>query len=139
MYKKRKGTLIKSVLIGLTTFLIVNGLAIVLDNFGVDVKWSSLIALIVGLCYNFFMQFRLYIIRTKNSLPYMIFTYMITDLMIIVGYQYLFTKGVDDEKTLKDYLPTSLQDYYVEILRVLVGVIVWVVLSYPLRKYWVFA
>ena len=64
---------------------------------------------------------------------------MITDLMIILGYQYLFTKGVDDEKTLKEYLPTILQDYYVEILRVLVGVLVWVVLSYPLRKFWVFA
>lgn len=139
MYKKRKGTFIKSVLIGLTTFLIMNGLAIVLDKFGVEVKWSTLIALIVGLLYNFLMQFRLYIIRSKNSLPYMIFTYMITDLMIILGYQYLFTKGVDDEKTLKEYLPTSLQDYYVEILRVLVGVLVWVVLSYPLRKFWVFA
>ena len=139
MYKKRSGTFYKSILIGLITLIIINGLAYILDEFGVNLKLSTFIGLLTGLLFNFFMQFRLYLIRSNNSITSMIIYYIITDIMIMISYQYLVNKGIDDKKEIEAYIPSYLDDYYIYIIRLLVGALVWLFISYPLRKYWVFA
>ena len=51
----------------------------------------------------------------------------------------LINYGVDREKFYKMYLPEFLREYYVNVVRLVAGAFVWVILSYPLRRYWVFA
>ncbi len=138
MYKKHKHTFMLSVLSGLLIVLIVNGGATILDNMGVDEKLATFIALVVGLIVNFLMQFKIFVINSKNSYIYMMFTYILTDILILIINQLMFNYSVDNEKDIKTYLPTILQDNYLLFIRLTIGGFVWCIVSYPLRKYWVF-
>ena len=139
MYVQRKDTFFLSVLSGLLIVVIVNGGAALLDYAGVNNKWSTFIALIVGLIVNFVMQFKIFIIKTDKSYTSMLIAYLISDLFILFLNQLLFNLSVDYEKEIKPVFPTVIQDNYVILCRLLIGGFVWCVLSYPLRKYWVFA
>ena len=48
-------------------------------------------------------------------------------------------KHFTNEKDIKKYLPTILQDNYLLFIRLTIGGFVWCILSYPLRMYVVFA
>ena len=140
MSKVPKRPILKSVLIGLTTAFIINVGAAILDNLGVNVKVSSFIGSLLGLVYNFIMQFKLFVTKLpKNRMTYIVTTYLISDLIILVCNQLMVNYGINHEKNYKDYLPSKLQEYYVNIIRLIVGGFVWIILSYPLRRYWVFA
>lgn len=139
MYKQRKGTFLKTIGVGLVTLFIVTGLGALLDEFGLDPKWSSFVALLVGLIYNFFMQFKIFVIKTKTSMHYMLAAYLVSDLLILTSNQLLINYGINHQKEWEAYLPSNIQDYYFILIRLIVGAFVWIILSYPLRKYWVFA
>lgn len=140
MSKVPKQPILKSVLIGLTTAFIINVGAAILDNLGVNVKVSSFIGSLLGLVYNFIMQFKLFVTKLpKNRMTYIVTTYLISDLIILVCNQLMVNYGINHEKNYKVYLPSKLQEYYVNIIRLIVGGFVWIILSYPLRRYWVFA
>ena len=140
MDKVPKQPITKSIIIGLTTAFIVNVGAAVLDKFGMNVKLSSFIASFIGLIYNFTMQFSLFVTKfPKNRMSYIVTTYLISDVIILVSNQVLINYGVDREKFYKTYLPEFLREYYVNVVRLVAGAFVWVILSYPLRRYWVFA
>ena len=138
MYKKRKDTFLLSVITGLLIVLIVNGGASILDNLGVNEKLSTFIALLVGLIVNFVLQLNIFLIKSKNNYTYMIVTYLITDFVILVTNQLVFNYGVDHKKEFTPYLPSILEDHYLLFIRLLTGAFVWCVLSYPLRKYFIF-
>ena len=138
MYKQRKDTFLLSVITGLLIVLIVNGGAGILDNLGVNEKLSTFIALLVGLIVNFVLQFKIFIIKSKNSYTYMLVTYLISDFIILLTNQLLFNYGVDHKEDLTPYLPSILEDNYLLFIRLLSGAFVWCVLSYPLRKYIIF-
>jgi len=140
MSKVPKQPILKSVLIGLTTAFIINVGAAILDKLGVNVKVSSFIGSLLGLVYNFIMQFKLFVTKLpKNRMTYIVTTYLISDVIILVCNQLMVNYGINHEKKYKDYLPSKLQEYYVNIIRLIVGGFVWIILSYPLRRYWVFA
>lgn len=140
MNKVPKQPVLKSALIGLTTAFIVNVGAAILDQFGMNTKVSSFIGSFLGLIYNFIMQFKLFVTKLpKNRMTYIVTTYLISDFIILLSNQLMVNYGIDHEKKYKPYLPTKLQEYYVNIIRLMVGGFVWVILSYPLRRYWVFA
>lgn len=139
MNKVPKQPVLKSALIGLTTAFIVNVGAAILDQFGMNTKLSSFIGSFLGLIYNFIMQFKLFVTKLpKNRMTYIVTTYLISDFIILLSNQLMVNYGIDHEKEYKTYLPTKLQKYYVNIIRLMVGGFVWVILSYPLRRYWVF-
>jgi hypothetical protein len=140
MIKVPKQAVLKSVLIGITTAFIVNVGAAILDKFGMNIKLSSFLGSFLGLVYNFVMQFKLFVTKLpKNRIPYIVITYLLSDIIILVTNQLMVNNGIDHEKEYKTYLPAMLQEYYVNLIRLLVGGFVWVILSYPLRRYWVFA
>ena len=86
------------------------------------------------------MQFSLFVTKfPKNRMSYIVTTYLISDVIILVTNQVLINYGVDREKFYKMYLPEFLREYYVNVVRLVAGAFVWVILSYPLRRYWVFA
>tara|TARA_B100001059_G_scaffold235994_1_gene284109 strand:+ start:10261 stop:10683 length:423 start_codon:yes stop_codon:yes gene_type:complete len=139
MNKVPKQPVLKSAVIGLTTAFIVNVGAAILDQFGMNTKLSSFIGSFLGLIYNFIMQFKLFVTKLpKNRMTYIVTTYLISDFIILLSNQLMVNYGIDHEKEYKTYLPTKLQQYYVNIIRLMVGGFVWVILSYPLRRYWVF-
>ena len=138
MNKKDNNTFMLSILSGLLIVLIVNGGATILDNMGVDEKLSTFIALVVGLMVNFIMQFKIFVTTSKNNFTYMILSYLFTDIVILIINQLMFNYGVDNEKDIKKYLPTILQNNYLLFIRLTIGGFVWCIVSYPLRKYWVF-
>ena len=138
MYKQRKDTFLLSVITGLLIVLIVNGGAGILDNLGVNEKLSTFIALLVGLIVNFVLQFKIFIIKSKNSYTYMIVTYLISDFIILLTNQLLFNYGVDHKEDLTPYLPSILEDNYLLFIRLISGAFVWCILSYPLRNYIIF-
>ena len=140
MTKVPKQPILSSILIGLTTAFIVNIGAAILDKFGVNAKISSFIGSVLGLVYNFVMQFKLFVTKLpKNKFTYIVVTYLISDFIILLTNQYMVNYGIDHEKKYKPYFPSMLQEYYVNLLRLIVGGFVWIILSYPLRRYWVFA
>lgn len=138
MNKKDNNTFMLSILSGLLIVLIVNGGATILDNMGVDEKLSTFIALVVGLMVNFIMQFKIFVTTSKNNFTYMILSYLFTDIVILIINQLMFNYGVDNEKDIKKYLPTILQNNYLLFIRLTIGGFVWCIVSYPLRRYWVF-
>lgn len=138
MYKQRNDTFLLSVISGLLIVLIVNGGASILDNLGVNEKLSTFIALLVGLIVNFVLQFKIFIIKSKNNYTYMIVTYLISDFVILLTNQLLFNYGVNHKKEVTPYLPSIVDDNYLLFIRLLIGGFVWCVLSYPLRKYFIF-
>ncbi len=138
MNKKDNNTFMLSILSGLLIVLIVNGGATILDNMGLDEKLSTFIALVVGLMVNFIMQFKIFVTTSKNNFTYMILSYLFTDILILIINQLTFNYGVDNEKDIKKYLPTILQNNYLLFIRLTIGGFVWCIVSYPLRRYWVF-
>jgi len=46
---------------------------------------------------------------------------------------------IDNANKYKSRLDEKLKPYYNTLSRIVVGAIIWIILSYPLRKYWVFA
>lgn len=138
MNKKDNNTFMLSILSGLLIVLIVNGGATILDNMGVDEKLSTFIALVVGLIVNFIMQFKIFVTTSKNNFTYMILSYLFTDILILIINQLMFNYGVDNEKDIKKNLPTILQKNYLLFIRLTIGGFVWCIVSYPLRRYWVF-
>ena len=128
--------LLISVVIGLTTALIVITVGYILDKY-LSGETSNLIALIIGLLCNYIMQ-DLVFDKKLRSFKSKIFRYMIADVIIITCNQYMMTYLIQNEDKFKDKLPENLQNLYLTICRIIVGLIVWVGISFPMRKYWVY-
>ena len=138
MYKKPKDTFLLSVFTGLIIVLIVNGGATILDIIGVNVKLATFIALCVGLIVNFILQLKIFSVKSGTTYKYMILMYLITDAIVLITNQILFSYAVDYKKEITPYLPSILVSKYLLFIRLLTGGFVWCILAYPLRKYWVF-
>jgi hypothetical protein len=66
------------------------------------------------------------------------YRYAVADIVILGSNQWLFTYLVHHKHIYKPYLPDYLMDHYNTICRTLVGGLIWLMFSFPLRKYWVF-
>ena len=64
--------------------------------------------------------------------------YIVVDIIILLINQSLMVYLIDNEDKFKPLLPEKLQHLYVTISRCLVGLVVWICISFPLRKIWVY-
>ena len=64
--------------------------------------------------------------------------YIVADIIILLSNQGLINYLIDNEKEFKKYLPKEYQKYYITICRLLVGALIWIIVAFPLRKFWVF-
>jgi hypothetical protein len=64
--------------------------------------------------------------------------YAIADIIILGSNQLSMNYLLDNEDKYKKYLPENLQEEYNTVCRMIVGGIIWVIFSFPLRKFWVF-
>lgn len=133
-----QSTAIKSMGAGAFVSILVLGVAAFLDTL-INPKIANFISLLFGLVINFILQQMVFItIKTHDTATYFI-KYILADVFILGSNQYMVSYLIDNENKYKPYLETKLKPFYNTLSRVVVGAIIWVILSYPLRKYWVFA
>lgn len=125
-----------SVMAGGITSGVALSLSALLDNF-MDYTIANFIGLFVAMFVNFILQERIFLgrIETKqNNIKYFI-KYFIADLLILGTNQILFYLVIKYKKKLLKFIN---KDYYNLIWRTIIGSIVWMVISFPIRKNWVF-
>ena len=126
-----------SIIAGGTVSVIVLIIGAILDKY-MSPKLANIIALLIGMCINFFLQQLIFVEGHLTETKAQMYRYAIADIVILGSNQWLFTYLIHHEDMYKPYLPDSLKDHYNTISRTLVGGLIWILFSFPLRKYWVF-
>jgi len=110
--------------------------AYVLD-FIMKANTSNLVSLLITAFINFILQFKTFMKRKKANTNILI-KYIITTILDIIGTQV----GVMYLLKHKDYyskkLPNYLKEHYNTIVRIIISTLLFFLVSFPLRKYWVF-
>tara|TARA_R110001599_G_scaffold18754_3_gene72608 strand:+ start:744 stop:1160 length:417 start_codon:yes stop_codon:yes gene_type:complete len=126
-----------SVLAGATVSIVLLAVAAVLDNY-MDAKVSNMISLLIGMSVNFFLQQMIFVEGHKTDTTQQMIRYAIADILILGSNQLSMNYLIDNEDDYKKYLPENFQEYYNTICRMIVGGIIWILFSFPLRRFWVF-
>ena len=126
-----------SVLAGATVSIVLLAVAAVLDNY-MDAKVSNMISLLIGMSVNFFLQQMIFVEGHKTDTTQQMIRYAIADILILGSNQLSMNYLIDNEDEYKEYLPENFQEYYNTICRMIVGGIIWILFSFPLRRFWVF-
>ena len=126
-----------SVVAGGIIVIVVVVIGAILDMY-MNPKLSNIISLVIGMFINFFLQQTIFVEGALTETRSQIYRYVVTDVVILGSNQWLFTYLIENEDIYADYLPNYLQEHYESVCRVIVGGIVWIMFSFPLRKYWVF-
>ena len=126
-----------SVLAGATVSIVLLAVAAVLDNY-MDAKVSNMISLLIGMSVNFFLQQMIFVEGHKTDTTQQMIRYAIADIIILGSNQLSMNYLIDNEDDYKKYLPENFQEYYNTICRMIVGGIIWILFSFPLRRFWVF-
>ena len=129
--------LLFSMFSGTSSTLVYLGLGHILD-FIMNAKYSNFIALITGGVLNFIMQSYAFSGKTgihNNNLT----KYLIAEIFIIMGSQLGVSYFLDEKHIDQNKLPSFLHKYYNTIVRLVVASLVFIFISFPLRKLWVFA
>ena len=126
-----------SVLAGATVSVSLLSVAYVLDKY-MDAKTSNMISLLIGMCINFFLQQMIFVEGHMTETKSQMIRYAIADILILGSNQLSMNYLFDNEDEYKKYLPENFQEYYNTICRMIVGGIIWIIFSFPLRKFWVF-
>ena len=126
-----------SVLAGATVSIVLLAVAAVLDNY-MDAKVSNMISLLIGMSVNFFLQQMIFVEGHKTDTTKQMIRYAIADILILGSNQLSMNYLIDNEDDYKKYLPENFQEYYNTICRMIVGGIIWILFSFPLRRFWVF-
>jgi putative flippase GtrA len=126
-----------SVIAGATVSIFLLAVAAVLDKY-MDAKDSNMISLLIGMCLNFFLQQMIFVKGHPTNTGHQMIRYAIADIIILGSNQLSMNYLLDNEDKYKQYLPENLQEEYNTVCRMIVGGIIWVIFSFPLRKFWVF-
>jgi putative flippase GtrA len=126
-----------SVLAGATVSIVLLAVAAVLDKY-MDAKISNMISLLIGMCVNFFLQQMIFVKGLPTDTTQQMIRYAIADIIILGSNQLSMNYLIDNEDEYKEYLPENFQEYYNTICRMIVGGIIWILFSFPLRRFWVF-
>jgi putative flippase GtrA len=113
------------------------GVAYVLDKY-MNAKTSNIIALLMGMFMNFFLQQMIFVKGHLTETMSQMIRYAIADIIILGSNQLSISYLVDNEDKYKKYLPENLQEDYNTVCRMIVGGIIWILFSFPLRRFWVF-
>jgi putative flippase GtrA len=126
-----------SVLAGATVSIVLLAVAAVLDKY-MDAKISNMISLLIGMCVNFFLQQMIFVKGLPTDTTQQMIRYAIADIIILGSNQLSMNYLIDNEDEYNEYLPENFQEYYNTICRMIVGGIIWILFSFPLRRFWVF-
>ena len=108
----------------------------ILDYF-INPKYANLIALLISAVINFILQTRVFV--GKNEFKnHIIKKYLGSEIIIITFSQLCLIYLIKHKKDYIKKLPKEIQLYYTTVARIITSVVVFLFISFPLRKLWVF-
>ena len=108
----------------------------ILDYF-MNAKYSNFIALIISAVVNFVMQTRTFVGKrgvNNNNIE----KYFVSEIIIITLSQLGLIYLINHKKDYTRKVPKKIQAYYTTIARIIAASMVFIFISFPLRKFWVF-
>ena len=117
-------TIIKSSIGGSISQLFAIIISYFLDK-KINLKTSNLIGNFLAFILNFFLQIKTF--QSKNNKIIKFFNFGIQEFLTIISNQFLFI-----------YILNNFKKINTTLLRILIAIFIFFVVSYPLRKYWVF-
>lgn len=108
----------------------------ILDYF-MNAKYSNFIALIISAVVNFVMQTRTFVGKrgvNNNNIE----KYFVSEIIIITLSQLGLIYLINHKKDYTRKIPKKIQAYYTTVARIIAASMVFIFISFPLRKLWVF-
>lgn len=96
---------------------------------------ANILGLLTAMFINFLMQKKIFLGNIENNKSAYLLKYLLTDILILGSNQLLFHLVIKNKKYLIKYIN---KNYYNFIWRIIIGSLIWVCFSFPLRRYWVF-
>ena len=96
---------------------------------------ANILGLLTAMFINFLMQKKIFLGNIENNKSDYLLKYLFTDILILGSNQLIFHYVIKNKKYFVKYLN---KNYYNLIWRMIIGSVIWVCFSFPLRKYWVF-
>ena len=106
-------------------------------DFYMNPKYSNVIALLIGAIFNFILQSRVFLPSSKFNRP-LIIRYIISEILIMALCQLGVTYFIDHKDRYIKKLPKYFRKYYNTVARSVASMLVFVTVSFHLRKRWVF-
>lgn len=128
---------IKSLIAGGLTGLIAIGTSALLDNY-MKSTLSNFIGLLIAMCFNFIWQQFIFVGKIKTIGGLFLLKYILTDIIILGSGQLLFILAMKYKKQLNKNISKKYKKYYNSFMRTVIASIIWLIFSFPLRRYWIF-
>ena len=128
---------ILSAMAGGITSLIATGISALLDGY-MKSTVSNFIGVLIAMCFNFIWQQFIFVGKIKSLAGIFLLKYLLADVIILGSAQLLFILAMKYKDNVEDKFPDALKDYYNSIMRLIIASVVWLIFSFPLRRYWVF-
>jgi hypothetical protein len=96
---------------------------------------ANILGLLTAMFINFLMQKKIFLGNIENNKSAYLLKYLFTDILILGSNQLIFYYVIKNKKYFVKYIN---KNYYNLIWRMIIGSVIWVCFSFPLRKYWVF-
>ena len=108
----------------------------ILDYF-MNPKYANLTALLISAVINFILQTRVFVGKMGFQ-NHIIKKYLVSEIFIITLSQLCLIYFINHKKYYIKKLPKEIQLYYTTVARIIATFIVFLFISFPLRKLWVF-
>lgn len=101
-----------------------------------DPRIANFIALLITTAMNFVIQHNIFLSSSIAPIQLYKFAFVVSiELMII---QLLFSFALSNKENLVNYIPVKFQKYYNTIIRAAIRSVIFLIIAYPTRKYWIF-
>ena len=121
---------------GMIATIVFLSVSYILDK-RINVSTSNLIALLIGAFVNFILQSFIFLDKTLLNFNH-ITKYIFAEIIILSADQLLDSYLLENKKKYISYFPHQFQKYYNTIIRLIVAALVWMLIAFPLRNYWIF-
>lgn len=121
---------------GMIATIVFLSVSYILDK-RINVSTSNLIALLIGAVINFILQSFIFLDKTLLNFNH-ITKYIFAEIIILSADQLLDSYLLENKKKYISYFPHQFQKYYNTIIRLIVAALVWMLIAFPLRNYWIF-
>jgi len=126
-----------SMMAGGLTSIIATAISALLDKF-MKSTISNFIGVLIAMCFNFIWQQFIFVGKVKSIAGIFLLKYLLADIIILGSAQILFILCIKYKDNIVDKFPDKLKAYYNSVMRLLIASVIWIIFSFPLRRYWVF-
>ena len=121
---------------GITAFIYFY-LALYLDKF-YNEKTANLISLIFSVILNFIVQYNIFLSKTSNVNYSHFYKFIFINIVNLGINQTIFDYLIDNKEKYINLIPVKFQKYYTTIVRMIINSLIFLLIAYPARIYWIF-